>query len=106
MEPRAEDDRPVTRSWPPRMRAVAAIGWSSFLAACLGTMLTFAALDPQLIIDGVHGPEGGEHGAAPWWLTRTGIYSIGFFLFWAVAAVAGLLTDYLHDSPSRKGGGS
>jgi arginine exporter protein ArgO len=91
------------------MRAVAAIGWSSFLAACLGTMLTFAALDPQLIIDGVYGVygiEGGEHGAAPWWLTRTGIYSIGFFLFWAVAALAGILTDYLHDSPSRKGGGS
>ena len=48
------------------MRVAAAIGWSSFLAACLGTMLTFAALDPQVIIDGV---EGGEPGAAPWWLT-------------------------------------
>ena len=98
MAPRTEDDSPVARRWPPRMRTVAAILWSAFLAACLGTLLTFAALDPQVIIDGV------ERGAAPWWLTRTGIYSIGFFLFWIVAAVAGMLTDYLHDSPPREGG--
>jgi hypothetical protein len=103
MGPRTEDDDPVVRRWPPRMRTVAAVGWSSFLAACLGTLLTFAALDPQVIIEGV---ERGEPGSAPWWLTRTGIYSIGFFLFWIVAAVAGMLTDYLHDSPPREGGTS
>jgi hypothetical protein len=85
------------------MRVAAAIGWSSFLAACLGTMLTFAALDPQVIIDGI---EGGDPGSAPWWLTRTGIYSIGFFLFWAIAAVAGMLTDYLHEAPPSEGHGS
>ncbi|MBL8199706.1 MAG: hypothetical protein JNK40_01930 [Chromatiales bacterium] len=102
MGPQAEDDLPVVRRWPPRMRVAAAIGWSSFLAACLGTLLTFAALDPQVIIDGV---EGGEPGAAPWWLTRTGIYSIGFFLFWAIGAVAGMLTDYLHEAPPSEGHG-
>ena len=66
MDPQTEDDVPAARRWPPQLRAAAAVGWSSFLAACLGTMLAFAALDPQVIIDGV---EGGEPGAAPWWLT-------------------------------------
>lgn len=103
MDPQAEDEGPVVRRWPPRMRVAAAIGWSSFLAACLGTMLTFAALDPQVIIDGI---EGGDPGSAPWWLTRTGIYSVGFFLFWAIAAVAGMLTDYLHEGPPSEGHGS
>lgn len=101
MDPRAEADLPPARRWPPRLQVVAAVGWSSFLAACLGTMLTFAAVDPQVIIDGAGvGTGAGDPGAAPWWLTRTGIYSIGFFLFWAVAAVAGVLTACLQqDSP-------
>lgn len=104
MDPQAEDDEPVApRSWPPEMQSAAAVGWSSFLAACLGTMLAFAALDPQVIIDGV---ERGDPGTAPWWLTRTGIYSIGFFLFWAVAVVAGMLTAYLQQSPPGEGRGS
>jgi len=102
MDPRAEDEATVVRRWPPQMRMAAAVGWSSFLAACLGTMLTFAALDPQLIIDGM---DRGEPGAAPWWFTRTGIYSIGFFLFWAVAAVAGLLAAWLQAGPATGGDG-
>lgn len=96
MDPRAEDDRPVARRWPPQMRKAAAVSWSSFLAACLGTMLTFAALDPRVIIDGI---EAGEPGSAPWWLTPTGIYSAGFFMFWLIGAVAGLLTAYLQEGP-------
>jgi hypothetical protein len=92
MDPQAEDDHPARRRWPPRLRLLAAAGWSTFLAACLGTMLAFAVLDPQLIIDGI---EGGEPGSAPWWLTRTGIYTLGFFLFWLIGLVATVLTAYL-----------
>lgn len=99
MDPQVEDELPVVRRWPPRMRLAAAVGWSSFLAACLGTMLTFAALDPQVIIDGL----GAEPDDSAWWLTRTGLYSIGFFLFWAIAAVAGLLTAYLQECPPSEG---
>ena len=102
MDPRAEDDRPEARRWPPRMRLAAAVSWSSFLAACLGTMLTFAALDPRVIIDGI---EAGEPGSAPWWLTPTGIYSAGFFMFWLIGAVAGLLTAYLQEGPPSDGPG-
>ena len=100
MDPQAEDDTPGVRRWPPQLQAAAAVGWSSFLAACLGTMLAFAALDPQVIIDAV---EGGEPGAAPWWLSRTGIYTLGFFLFWLVAAVAGVLTGMLTRNPPGEG---
>jgi hypothetical protein len=102
MEPQAEDELPVARRWPPRMRLAAAVGWSSFLAACLGTLLTFAALDPQVIIDGM-GYDGS--GIGSWWLSRTGIYSLGFFLFWIIAAVAGVLTTYLQESPPSEGNG-
>jgi len=92
MDPRTEGDQPALRRWPPERQVAAAVGWSSFLAACLGTMLLFAALDPQVIIDAI---EGGEPGAAPWWLNRTGIYTLGFFLFWLIALVAGILTTVL-----------
>ena len=103
MLPQAEDELPVVRRWPPRMQVAAAVGWSSFLAACLGTMLTFAAIDPQWVIDGLGD---GEPGPVAWWLTRTGIYSIGFFMFWAIAAVAGMLTAYLQECPPSEGSGS
>ncbi len=100
MDPQATDDLPAIRRWPPRRQVVAAIGWSSFLAASVGTMLVFAALDPQVIISGL---DTGEPGAEPWWLTRTGIYSIGFFLLWLVGAVAGVLTTVLTQSPAPRG---
>jgi hypothetical protein len=100
MDPRPADDEPAIRRWPPRQQVVAAIGWSSFLAASVGTMLVFAVLDPQVII---HGFDSGEPGAEPWWLTRTGIYSLGFFLLWLVGAVAGVLTVLLTQTPAPRG---
>ena len=81
------------RPWPRRWRVVAVIGWTSFLAACLGTMLAFAILDPLVIAQGL-GPD-----APRWWRTRTGVYSHGFFLFWLVAAVAGSLAVWLCADP-------
>ncbi len=100
MAPPTEAEYPAARRWPPQLRITAAVGWSSFLAACLGTMLVFAGLDPQVIIDGV---EGGVPGAAPWWLTPTGVYTLGFFLFWLVAVVAGVLTVLLTRAPQTDG---
>lgn len=101
MDPQATDELAATRRWPPHRQVVAAIGWSSFLAASAGTMLLFAALDPEVIISGL---DTGEPGAQPWWLTRTGIYSIGFFLLWMVGALAGVLTAVLSPPTSPNGG--
>jgi hypothetical protein len=92
VEPQAEDDAPIVRRWPPRLQAAAAVGWSAFLAASLGTMLVFAALDPQVLIDSL---DPGEPGVPAWLLNRTAIYTLGFFLLWLVAGIAGLLTAYL-----------
>lgn len=102
MAPPAEGDAAPRRRWPPRLHLAAAIGWASFLAACVGTMLAFAALDPQLIIDGV---ERGEPGGAPWWLTPTGIYTLGFFLFWLIGIVAGILAAVLTETHPGEGHG-
>jgi hypothetical protein len=98
MDPQAADDPVAIRRWSPRVQVAAAIGWSSFLAASVGTMLVFAALDPQVIIAGF---DRGEPGAGSWWLTRTGIYTLGFFLLWLVAAIAGVLTAVLMYIPVR-----
>ncbi|MDP2325338.1 MAG: hypothetical protein Q8N51_15105 [Gammaproteobacteria bacterium] len=103
MDPQATNDAVAIRRWHPRLRVAVAIGWSSFLAASVGTMLVFAVLDPQVIITGV---DSGEPGAEPWWLTRTGIYTLGFFLLWLVAAVAGALTFVLMQGPGPKSGRS
>lgn len=58
--------------------------WPSFLAACVGELLFFAAVDPLVLRDA--GPRlfadmGREAG-----------YALGFFLFWALGAVSSLLT--------------
>ncbi|MDH5277095.1 MAG: hypothetical protein OEW88_11790 [Gammaproteobacteria bacterium] len=102
MDPQATDDPVAVRRWPSRLRMVAAVGWSSFLAASIGTMLVFAALDPEMIIAGF---DSGEPGIQSFWLTRTGIYSLGFFLLWLVAAVAAALTVALMQTPGPEKSG-
>jgi hypothetical protein len=80
------------RPWSPSARTTAAVGWSAFLAACLGTVLLFAVLDPRLIIDCQDRFAPGEE---PFWLTPTGIYSGGFFLLWLVAAAGAGMAVFL-----------
>lgn len=69
--------------------------WSSFLAACLATMIFFAFFDPLLLA---------HDDAPPRWLTdRMTGYAIGFFFFWFVCAIAAILTAYLIDTrPDRR----
>ena len=90
-----EVERP--RPWSKRRQEVGAILWSSFLAACLGTLCFFAVFDPLLL---------GNDEQPPVFLSSsmTG-YAIGFFFFWFVTAVAALLTAYLLDTiPDRESG--
>jgi hypothetical protein len=62
-----------------RARVAGIIGWSSFLAAALATMLCFAFVDPQALVQG--DPPG-------WWGPRMRVYAIGFFFFWFVGVAA------------------
>lgn len=90
MDPSGTDDRP--RTWSRLRQDVGAVVWSSFLAACVATMIFFAALDPVLLADDL---------VPPWWLkNRMTGYSVGFFFFWFVAAIAAALTSaLLHGGP-------
>jgi hypothetical protein len=64
--------------------------WTSFLAACLETLVFFAFFDPMVF---------GSVDAAPTWLTlRPAAYAAGFFFFWIFAFVGSSLTAYLLDS--------
>lgn len=70
-----------------RSHDVGAVLWSSFLAACLASLFFFARFDPRLLL---------EDALPPTWLAdRQMAYTIGFFFFWAIGAVASGLTLWL-----------
>lgn len=59
--------------------------WPSFLVAGVAEMVFFAFFDPmELTLFG-----------QPLSLSRTGVYSLGFFLLWLFAAVSSWLTSFL-----------
>ena len=68
-----------------RIRRLAWILWPSFLLACVVEMLVFAMVDPR----DVHWR--GE----PLPLSRQGIYTLGFFVFWALGMGSSALTALL-----------
>lgn len=56
--------------------------WPSFLAAGLAEMAVFSILDPdELVVFGRHVNA-----------SREAIYSIGFFLLWAICALSSIIT--------------
>ena len=80
-------------------RHVAAIAWPAFLGAGLLEMAVFALVDPQSLrtLGGVALP-----------LSPTAIYSMAFFVFWAVTAAACALSLLLFSAqgqPVRTGAG-
>jgi hypothetical protein len=66
--------------------------WPSFLAAGLCEVIVFASVDP---ID-VHSLAGSTE------LSRTAVYTIAFFVFWAIAASSSALTLLLSHGASAK----
>ncbi len=63
-----------------------AILWPAFLMAGVLEMLVFALVDPG----NLHG-----FGGAPLQLSRSAVYTLAFFAFWAVITLAGTLTQKL-----------
>jgi hypothetical protein len=75
------------------MRNAIRILWPSFLVAAAAEMVFFALFDPgELTFFG-----------RPLELSRTAIYSIGFFLFWGFAAASSALSLSLDPGSSRGG---
>jgi hypothetical protein len=63
--------------------------WPAFLVACGSEMLFFALVDPaDLHLFG-----------EPLEASRMTIYSVGFFVFWALGAASSFLTCFLQRSP-------
>ena len=69
-----------------RARAIGVVVWSSFLAACAGTMFFFAFIAPPDIAGAA---EGG-------WQDHLGIYTLGFFGLWCLGAAASAIALYLY----------
>lgn len=62
-----------------------AIGWPAFLTACVLEIVVFALVDPQDL----------HWLGLPLDLPRKGIYTLAFFVFWAVTALSSGLTALL-----------
>ena len=68
----------------PRMQKCIAVLWPSFLVAIVATGMFFSAFDPDDLF-----PFGEQTG-----VSRLGVYTIGFLMFWLVTAVSGIGTLY------------
>ena len=66
---------------------VALVLWPSFLAACVASVLFFAAVDPAMLRDA--GPRLFAG------LERDAGYALGFLFFWAIGALASTISIYL-----------
>lgn len=69
------------------------IAWPAFLVAGILEMVVFALVDPQ----DLHWFDG-----QPLGVSRQGIYTLAFFVFWALTMVASALTTLLSASPFEK----
>ena len=83
---RLSKDTPEVRSLTRRQRDIAVIGWASFLAAAVASMVLFAFVDPGALSDVTEPPFG---------VSRMTGYAIGFFFLWMLAAGSAALTVYL-----------
>ncbi len=68
----------------PRTQRIIAVLWLSFLMAGAATGIFFSTIDPLELKYCVSFPE----------VSRTGAYTIGFFLFWLLTASSSLLAVF------------
>lgn len=83
-----DQEQQASSTWPRRLMWIV---WPAFLVAGLLEMLVFALVDPQ----DLHWA--GQ--ALP--LSNQGIYTVAFFVFWALATVASGLTAVLAMTPNE-----
>ncbi len=65
--------------------------WPSFLVAGVLEMLVFATVDPESL----------HWAGQPFDLSRQGIYTVAFFVFWGLTMVASALTALLSMPPDE-----
>lgn len=91
MEPAAPE---AARELGPRSRTVGVVLWCSFLAGAVGTMFCFAFVDPLALREG---------NAPDWWSGRLRVYTLGFFFFWCIAAIAAAAAVFMTRTERRSG---
>jgi hypothetical protein len=67
------------------------IAWPAFLAACALELVVFAMVDPHDL----------QWFGQPLALSRQGVYTLSFFVFWAISAVSNSLTALLGKPPAE-----
>ena len=66
--------------------------WPSFIAAGLGVGIIFTLVDPtELVIFGY-----------PPHVSRVAVYTLGFFILWAICAASSALSSYLQATEGRR----
>ena len=84
----------VPGRWNRRRRDIALVIWVAFLAACLGTLLIFAVLDPDAL---------NNAWVWPWEIGRKLAYSLGFVFLFSIGLVASALTVFMIRTGPRSG---
>ena len=77
----------------PVIQRVVSVMWPSFIMSGIATILFFTAFDPEEFLMFSNAAE----------LSRTGAYTIGFFLFWLLTATTCALTCYFQRPCDRPG---
>jgi hypothetical protein len=67
------------------------IAWPAFLVACVLEILVFGMVDPHDM----------QWFGQPIEMSRQGIYTLSFFVFWAITGASSALTTLLSISPSE-----
>jgi len=72
--------------WSQRKRDIGIVLWIAFLAACAGTFVIFAVLDPEALNDAW---------VLPWEMGSRLAYSLGFLFLFCVGLIASALTVFM-----------
>jgi hypothetical protein len=87
MSEQDRDEGPlIPGRWGQRKRDIAIVVWIAFLAACAGTFVIFAVMDPEALNDAW---------VLPWEMGRRLAYSLGFLFLFMVSLIASVLTAFM-----------
>jgi hypothetical protein len=89
-----DERRELPGRWSQRKRDIGIIVWIAFLAACVGTFVIFAVLDPDALNDAW---------VLPWEMGRKLAYSLGFLFLFMVGLFASALTTFMIRSGPERG---
>lgn len=90
----SEKKQGVPGRWSRRKRDIAIAIWVAFLAACAGTFVIFAVLDPEALNDAW---------VLPWEMGSRLAYSLGFVFLFVVGLIASGLTVFMIRTGPRRG---